>query len=84
VRRQLFVTVAMLQADGLDAEARSVHGLIEVHLGQHHATFPATQAQAAADWLAQCAVIHHPEAGFSKLWFMLADLAGGVIPFGSR
>ena len=84
MRRQLFATVAMLQADGLGAEARSAHGLIEVRLGKHHATFPASKAQMAADWLAECAVRNYPDSDFSKLWFMLADAAGGVIRFGSR
>jgi len=84
VRRQLFVTAEMLRADGLHAEARFAHGGIEVRLGQHCATFPVSKPKLAADWLAECALRNHPESDFSKLWSMLADLAGGVIPFGSR
>ncbi len=84
MRRQLFVTVAMLQADGLNAHARFAHGVIEARLGQHRATFPASKPGMAADWLAECAVRNYPESDFSKLWSMLAEAAGGVIPFGSR
>lgn len=84
MRRQLFVTVEMLKADGLSAEARFTHGVIEARLGKHCATFPASKPKLAADWLAECAVRNYPESDFSKLWFMLAELAGGVIPFGSR
>ena len=84
MRRQLFVTVEMLKADGLSAEARFAHGVIEARLGKHFATFPASKPKLAADWLAECTVRNYPESDFSKLWFMLAELAGGVIPFGSR
>lgn len=84
MRRQLFVTVEMLRADGLNAEARFAHGVIEARLGKHCATFPASKPKLAADWLAECTVRNYPESDFSKLWFMLAELAGGVIPFGSR
>ena len=74
----------MLQADGLSAEARFTRGVIEARLGKHCATFPASKPRLAADWLAECTVRNYPESDFSKLWFMLAELAGGVIPFGSR
>ena len=84
MRRQLFVTVEMLKADGLSAEARFTRGVIEARLGKHCATFPASKPRLAADWLAECTVRNYPESDFSKLWFMLAELAGGVIPFGSR
>jgi len=83
VRRQLFVTVEMLQADGLNAHARFTHGVIKVCMDEHRATFPASKPRMAADWLAECAIRNYPEAAFSKLWFMLAEAAGGVIPFGS-
>jgi hypothetical protein len=84
VRRQLFVTVEMLKADGIGAEARFTRGVIEARVGKHFATFPASKPKVAADWLAECVVRNYPDAAFSKLWFMLAELAGGVIPFGSR
>ena len=84
MQRQLFVTAEMLRADGLDVDARFAHGGIEVRLGKHRATFPASKPKRAADWLAECALRNYPESDFSKLWSLLADAAGGVIPFGSR
>ena len=84
MRRQLFVTVEMLRADGLSVDARFAHGGIEVRLDKHRATFPASKPKMAADWLAECALRNYPESDFSKLWSMLASAAGGVIPFGSR
>ena len=84
VRRNVFVTVAMLQAGGLNAVVRSVHGLVEVRLDEHCAAFPASKADSAADWLAKCAVMNYPESDLSKLWLTLAKAAGGAIPFTSR
>lgn len=84
MRRQLFVTAKMLRAGGLNVDARFAHGGIEVRLEKHRATFPASQPRMAADWLAECALRNYPESDFSKLWSLLADAAGGVIPFGSR
>ena len=84
MRRDLFVTTAMLQRGGLSADVRLSDGALDVRLEEHRATFPATSAAMAADWLAACAVINYPESDFAKLWAMLAAVAGGVIPFGSR
>jgi hypothetical protein len=84
MRRDLFVTLEMLQRDGLTADARLAHGLIEVRLDHHRAMFPASKAAKAADWLAETTVMNHPESEFSKLWLLLAKAAGGAIPFGSR
>ena len=84
MRRQLFVTVEMLQADGLNAHARFANGVIEARLDHHRATFPASKPKMAADWLAECALRNYPESAFSELWSLLAAAAGGVIPFGSR
>lgn len=84
MRRDLFVTAAMLQRGDLDADVRFVDGSIHVRLGEHRATFPASNADEAAGWLAKCAVINYPESEMAKLWLMLATVAGGAIPFGSR
>jgi len=84
MRRNLFVTVKMLQAGGLDADVSFARGLIEVRVGKHCATFSAPQVDKAADWLVACAVMNYPESDLSKLWRMLATAAGGAIPFGSR
>ena len=84
MRRDLFVTATMLQGGGLPAGIRIVQGSIEVRLGEHSATFLPSNADKAADWLAACAVIRYPESDLAKLWSMLATLAGGAIPFGSR
>ena len=84
MRRNLFLTVEMLQLGGLAANVGMARGLIEVRLDEHRAVFPASKAHLAADWLAKCAVMNHPESDFSKLWLMLATAAGGAIPFGSR
>ena len=84
MRRNVFVTVEMLRTAGLDADVRSVYGLIEVRLDEHCATFPAARSDAAADWLAACVVMNYPDSDLSKVWLMLAKLAGGAIPFASR
>ena len=80
----MFLTVEMLRHGGLDADVRSLYGLIEVRLDEHRATFSASKAHCAADWLAARAVMHHPESDLSKLWLTLAKAAGGAIPFASR
>jgi len=84
VRRDVFVTAAMLQRGGLRAGVQLVQGSIDVRLEEHRATFPASNAGEAADWLVACAVINYPESDFAKLWSMLATAAGGAIRFGSR
>jgi hypothetical protein len=84
MRRDLFVTIEMLQRDGLAADADLGQDSIEVRLGEHRARFPTSNAVKAADWLAAAAVMHHPDSEFSKLWRLLATAAGGAIPFGSR
>jgi|1185.fasta_scaffold647085_2 hypothetical protein len=84
MNRDVFVTVDMLQRDGLRADVRFAKGSIEVSLAEHRSTFPTTDSQKAADWLAACAVINYPESAVAQLWFMLAQVAGGAIPFGSR
>lgn len=83
MRRDLFVTAAMLEAAGLYVDVRLVQGMIEVTLEKHRAEFPATKADEAASWLATCVVMNHPESEMAKLWVMLATVAGGAIPFGS-
>jgi hypothetical protein len=83
MRRDLFVTAAMLEKAGLPVDVRLVQGSIEVSLAQHRATFPAAKADEAANWLAACVVMHYPESEMAKLWVMLATVAGGAIPFGS-
>lgn len=84
MRRNLFVTAVTLQKGGLAPDVRLGQGSIEVRLGEHRAVFPAADTDQAADWLAACAVINYPESDFAKLWLMLATVAGGAIPFGSR
>ena len=84
MRRNLFITAAMLQRGGLIPDVRLGQDVIEVRLNEHRATFPPAHTDQAADWLAACAVINFPESDFAKLWQMLATVAGGVIPFGSR
>ena len=84
MRRNLFVTAAMLQRGGLKPDIRLGQESIEVRLNEHAAVFPPSKAENAADWLAACAVIHYPESDFARLWLMLAAAAGGAIPFGSR
>jgi hypothetical protein len=84
MRRDVFVTVGMLQRDGLNADVRFAQGSIEMRLEEHRATFPVTDGEKAADWVAACAVINYPECAMAQLWFLLASVAGGAIPFGSR
>lgn len=73
----------MLQRAGLTADVQLAQGSIEVRVGEHRASFPATNATQAANWLAACTVMNYPESDLAKLWLMLATVAGGVIPFGS-
>jgi hypothetical protein len=84
MRRNLFITAIMLQRGGLAADVRLAEGSIEVRLGEHRASFPPANADEAADWLAACAVMNFPESDLAKLWLLLATVAGGAIPFGSR
>lgn len=74
----------MLRRGGLDVDVGLADGVIEVRLAEHRASFPASHASKAADWLAACAVMNYSESDFAKLWLMLARVAGGAIPFGSR
>ena len=83
MRRDLFVTAAMLQKAGLRVDVRVVHGSIEVRLEEHRASFPATRADDAANWLAACVVMNYPDSEMAKIWVMLATVAGGAIPFGN-
>jgi hypothetical protein len=84
VQRNLFVTLKMLQAGGLEADVSFANGLIEVRVAKHSMKFAAAQVDKAADWLVACAVMNYPDSDMSKLWRMLATAAGGAIPFGSR
>lgn len=84
MRRDLFITVTMLQQAGLTADVRLEQGLIEVRVGEHRASFPPAAADQAANWLAACTVMNYPESDLARLWLMLATVAGGAIPFGSR
>ena len=83
MRRDLFVTAAMLEKAGLRVEVRLAQGAIHVRLEEHRATFPPSKADDAANWLATCVVMNHPESEMAKLWVMLATVAGGAIPFGN-
>lgn len=83
MRRDLFVTATMLEKAGLRVDVRLVQGSIEVRLENQRATFPASKADDAANWLAACVVMNHPESEMAKLWVMLATVAGGAIPFGN-
>ncbi len=83
MRRDLSTTLEMLRLGGLNAGAQITNGLIEVRLGEHHAVFLAADAELAADWLAECAVMRYPECDLSKVWLMLVQVAGGAIPFAS-
>lgn len=84
MQRNPFITAAMLQRDGFQVDVRFVDGSIEVRLEKDRAIFPVGEADKAADWLAACTVMNYPESALAKLWVMLAAVAGGVIPFGSR
>jgi hypothetical protein len=84
MRRDLFVTVDMLQRAGLPADVSFAHGSIRVRLNEHGAVFAASQAAQAADWLAACTIMNYPDSELSKLWLTLARAGGGAIPFGSR
>ena len=84
MRRDLSLTLAMLRAGGLSAEAEIRDGLIEVRLDEHRARFLTSDGQMAADWLAEYALMTHPGCDLSKVWLTLARAAGGAIPFGSR
>ena len=78
MKRDLFATVEMLQAEGLDARVRIGEGMLEVSLGNRIATFRTPDFRGAANWLAGCACAYYPESCFARLRRFLARSAGAA------
>ena len=78
--RDLFVTLDMLRAEGLNARLRASGGTIEVRLDDHAAVFRSpTDLHAAANWLAECALMHYPDSVLVKVWLFLAKAAATTL-----
>ncbi len=78
--RDLFTTLRMLRADGLDAGARFDNGRLEVSLGKQVVVLETPDLRAAANWLAACAILNYPRSDFAKLWRVLARAAAAEVP----
>ncbi len=84
MKRDLFITVKMLRAGGLDARVCIGEGMFQVSLDKRVATFRSLDYEAAANWLAACACTYHPRCDFAKLWRLLAKAAASEIPYDGR
>ena len=74
--RDLFVTLDMLRAEGLDATLRIFQGSVEVSVDGHATTFQSPdELHDAANWLAERALMRYPDSAFVKLWLVLANAA---------
>src|SRR5690348_4609188 len=80
MERNLFTVVDMLRKSGLQPIVRVAEGGIEVALDEHVALFRKGDLHLAATWLSACAVMHHPESEYAKLWMLLSQAAAGSIP----
>lgn len=78
--RNLFTVADMLRKSGLNPAIRVAEGGIEVSLDDNTALFRRGDLQLAATWLSACAVMHHPESEYAKMWMMLGNAAAGRIP----
>jgi hypothetical protein len=79
-RRNLFVTLRMLHAAGIEADARLLGERIQVLLRNPEpgaapleATFEGTQIVHAANWLVACVVDYYPKSDLAKLWAVIYD-----------
>jgi len=70
----------MLRKSGLNPVVRVAEGGIEVSLDEHVALFRKGDLHLAAVWLSACAVMHHPESEYAKMWMLLSQAAAGSIP----
>ena len=78
--RDLFVTLDMLRAEGLDARLRASGRTLEVCLGDHAAVFRSpAELHAAANWLAECALMNYPDSVLVKVWLFLAKVAATTL-----
>ncbi|HET7197605.1 MAG TPA: hypothetical protein VFI86_02995 [Burkholderiales bacterium] len=80
MKRDLFATVKMLRAGGLNAGVRVGDGMIVVFLEDRVATFRTLDFGVAANWLAECACRNHPGSDLARLWRVLARAATVRIP----
>ena len=76
MNRDLLVTCDMLRAEGLNASLRVSEGSVEVRLDDHAAVFQSPRdLRKAANWLAECALMHYPDSEFLKVWLFIAKVA---------
>lgn len=78
--RDLFVTLDMLRAEGLDVRLRARGRTLEVRLDDHAAVFRSpAELHAAANWLAECALMNYPDSVLVKVWLFLAKAAATTL-----
>ena len=84
-RRNLFVTLRMLHAAGIEADARLLGDRIQVLLRNPEpgaapleATFEGTQIIHAADWLTACVVHYYPKSELAKVWTVIFEAVAAL------
>src|ERR1700741_3765707 len=73
--RNLFVTLKMLRAEGLQVSGRLGNGRLYLFIVRPDpgtrplaAVFDGEDLAAAAEWLAAAVLRHHPRSAFAQLW----------------
>jgi hypothetical protein len=85
-KRNLFVTLRMLSAAGIDAGASLIDEQIHVYVRNPErgeppltARFEGSEIVRAADWLAACVVHCYPKSDLAKVWSVLLT-ASATLP----
>jgi len=85
-RRNLFVTLRMLAAAGIEAHACLLGERMHLFLTNPQrgepplaADFEGAHLVAAANWLAACVVHHYPKSELAKVWSVILG-AGATLP----
>ena len=80
MNRDLLVTFDMLRAEGLNASLHFSEGSVEVRLDDQAAVFQSPRdLRKAANWLAECALMHYPDSEFLKVWLFVAKVAAVMV-----
>ena len=81
-RRNLFVTLRMLRAAGLEASADVIGERLHVSLAHPErgkpplrAAFGGSQLVRAADWLTACVIRYYPQSDLAKVWSVILGAA---------
>ena len=85
VKRDLALTLRMLEAEGLQAGIARSHGRLQVRLvgpaparATVQASFSSRDTEAAADWLVARVFDLHPQSQLAKLWRAIAAAAAAA------